>query len=296
MGPMSSMIEAAPPQGDGRPVLSPFAFAASASLPLALTLTPAELRAQRRAREEREAERQLLLPWLAERMLAAPPPARTPISGPLARLSADGVEARTGARRGHGQGPHDAPGAAAASPFSNPLRPSQARGAIRRVPARAAERFERWVGTHRMRAALVTDLEALVREAQASVSLTTLGTGRTEASSKSIGEQIDHMLGALQAGQDAERWAYTDVACDLVSAEVPSRLSDQGHGFPDGLTRTRPDGIALDKRTGRELGPMRRVEGGGYVLSLDLGQVEVRGDSIGTVMERARLIHEAVRP
>jgi hypothetical protein len=154
-----------------------------------------------------------------------------------------------------------------------------------------------------MRAAAVQDVEEMVRLASVGAGL--MGSVSASRSSKGgqsaqgaqrtalLRSRVQHVLDTLQASQTQERMTYADVACDLVTLSTPSRLNDRGHGFPDGMSKTRPHHLAVDTRTGREIGSVRRVDGGGYVVSVPLGVVEVRGSSVGTVMERARLLHEA---
>jgi hypothetical protein len=183
------------------------------------------------------------------------------------------------------------------------LSPSTAPGAVPRIPAHSGDRLGRWDAARQMRAAAVQDVEEMVRLASVGAGL--MGSVSASRSSKGgqsaqgaqrtalLRSRVQHVLDTLQASQTQERMTYADVACDLVTLSTPSRLNDRGHGFPDGMSKTRPHHLAVDTRTGREIGSVRRVDGGGYVVSVPLGVVEVRGSSVGTVMERARLLHEA---
>lgn len=148
--------------------------------------------------------------------------------------------------------------------------PSRAPGAVVKVPVKAAGRAGLW------RKAMITRSSALdgVREARAAHI------------------DVDALLGQLQRArrQEAQAWAAT--RCDTRSSATPTRLRDAGHGDPDGLQMSRPDWAIRERRTGREIGTLKRIPGGGYACTV---QVELTGLSRGGVMEMARLVREIGR-
>lgn len=232
-------------------------------------------------------------------------------SVPSLRASLERLERQERAQRQEGArrpptGAVKPPAASTSSDMVGPehaLSPSTAPGAMPRIPVHSGDRLGRWDAARQMRAAAVQDVEEMVRLASVgaglmgSVSASRTGKGGQTAQGAQhatlLRSRVQHVLDTLQASQTQERMTYADVACDLVTLSTPSRLNDRGHGFPDGMSKTRPHHLAVDTGTGQEIGSMRRVDGGGYVVSVSLGVVEVRGSSVGTVMERARLLREA---
>lgn len=272
----------------------------------------AQLREERKARDLELSLRQLELPGLVEASTgrsstpssAASRPAGSLVPRPREERLRGPSSARAPAqpRRvpvGQAKGPHGASGTTGATGAAgsttgptgtathhaeaSPLRPSTAPHAACRTPTAAARRVGRWTAAAQMRSTIVQDLSELVRVAQ-------FGKGGKPAN---IEQALVNMLGSLQASQVQERMRYAEVACDFVSVETPSRLNDRGHGFPDGMSVTRPHHVAMDLRSGKEVATLRRVDGGGYVATVDMGTVEVRASSSGTALERARLLLEA---